>query len=214
MRLMLGVLLTAAAACGQTGISESLQPQGLKLEAVEYKGRKAMKLTELAGEVVDGHLCLLKGETIRDGVIDVWLSGEPGAGASAGARGFVGVAFRVKGTGEKYEAFYLRPTNGRAQDQVRRNHSAQYISHPDHHWQRLRKEFPEKYESYVDLQPGEWTRVRIVVKGRTAQLFVHGAEQPTLIVNDLIMGEESGGVALWVGPGTVAHFADFKVTKQ
>src|SRR5206468_6159800 len=47
----------------------------------------------------------------------------------------------------KYECFYLRPTNGRADDQVRRNHSTQYISHPDFPWFRLRKEFPEKYES-------------------------------------------------------------------
>jgi hypothetical protein len=214
MRLALILLVTAAAACGQVGISESLQPQGLKLEMVEYKGRKAVKLTELPGEAGDGHLCVLKGETIGDGVIELWMVGEPGAGAGAGARGFVGVAFRVKGTGEKYEAFYLRPTNGRAPDQVRRNHSAQYISHPDHHWQRLRKEFPEKYETYVDLQPGEWTRVRVAVKGTTARLYVHGAEQPTLVVNDLISGEASGGVALWVGMGTVAHFADFKVSKQ
>ncbi len=214
MKLIMGVLLTAAAACGQVEISESLQPQGLKMEVVDFKGRKAMKFTELSGQQVDGNLCLLKGESFRDGAIDLWLAGEPAPGAGAGARGFVGVAFRVKGTGEKYEAFYLRPTNGRAPDQVRRNHSAQYISHPNHHWLRLRKEFPEKYESYVDLQPGEWTQVRVVVKGKTAQLFVHGAAQPALIVNDLIMGEESGGVALWVGPGTVAHFADFKVTKQ
>lgn len=214
MRLMLGLLLAASAACGQVGISEYLQPQGLKMESVDYKGRKAMKFTELPGQQSDGSLCLLKGEQIQDGIIELWMAGEPGPGAGTAARGFVGIAFRVKGTGEKYEAFYLRPTNGRAPDQVRRNHSAQYISHPDHHWQRLRKEFPEKYESYVDLQPGEWTRVKVVVKGKSAQLFVHGAEQPTLIVNDLIMGEESGGVALWVGPGTVAHFADFKVTKQ
>ncbi len=214
MRVLLTLLMTTAAACGQVGISEYLQPLGLKMEVAAYKGRKATKFTELQSGQVDGHLCLLKGETLRDGAIDLWLAGEPAPGAGAGARGFVGVAFRVKGTGEKYEAFYLRPTNGRAQDQVRRNHSAQYISHPGYHWERLRRQFPEKYESYVDLQPGEWTQVRVVVKGKSAQLFVHGAAQPALIVNDLFMGEESGGVALWVGPGTVAHFADFKVTKQ
>jgi hypothetical protein len=212
MRLLLAFL--AVAAYGQMGISERLQPQGLKLESVDYRGRKAVKLTELPGVQSDGNLCLLKGETLQDGAVELWMAGEPGAGASSAARGFVGLAFRVRGTGDKYEAFYLRPTNGRAPDQVRRNHSAQYISHPDHHWQRLRKEFPEKYESYVDLQPGEWTKVKVVVKGKTAQLFVHGAEQPTLIVNDLLLGEEGGGVALWVGPGTMAHFADFKVTRR
>lgn len=40
----------------------------------------------------------------------------------------------------KLEAIYLRPTNGRADDQLRRNHAVQYISHPEHLWERLRAE--------------------------------------------------------------------------
>jgi hypothetical protein len=70
--------------------------------------------------------------------------------------------------------FYLRPTNGRADDQVRRNHSAQYISSPEFPWYLLRKEFPEKYESY--FVPGEWTKMRIEVKGNRATLSVSGAD--------------------------------------
>ena len=213
MRLLACVALFAAGALAQAGISESLDLKGLKAEAVDYKGRKAMKFSELPGGTVDGSLGILKGEQIKDGAIDLWVAGEPGPGAGSGARGFVGVAFRVRPGGERYEAFYLRPTNGRADDQVRRNHSVQYISHPDHHWQRLRKEFPEKYESYTDLVPGEWTRMRIEVKGRGARLFVNGSAQPSLIVNDLFLGEEAGGIAFWVGPGTVAHFADFQVSR-
>ncbi len=212
MKVLMTALLAACSACAQVGISEAIELKGLKAEVVDYKGRRAMKFIEAPGAQGDGQLCILKQYTIKDGTIEVWLAGEPGASAGTGARGFVGVAFRVRPGGEKYEAFYLRPTNGRADDQVRRNHSAQYISHPDYPWQRLRKEFPEKYESYVDLAPGEWTRVRITVKGRQARLYVHDAAQPTLIVNDLFLGEDGGGVAFWVGPGTVAHFADFKVS--
>ena len=44
------------------------------------------------------------------------------------------------------------------------------MSHPDQPWHRLRKESPGVYESYVDLVPGEWTRVKIVVAGTTARL--------------------------------------------
>ena len=133
--------------------------------------------------------------------LEVEVAGEPRAGTEAGgARGFVGIAFRLQKDPLRYECFYLRPTNGRADDQLRRNHSAQYISHPDHPWHRLRKENPGVYESYVDLVPGEWTRVRIVVAGTKAQLFVHGAGQPTLVVNDLKLGSAEGAVALWIGP--------------
>ena len=87
-------------------------------------------------------------------------------GAPEGARGFVGIAFRVQGDLRTYDAFYLRPTNGRADDQVRRNHSAQYISHPDWPWFRFGRNFRRKYESYVDLVPGTWTKVRIEVRRR------------------------------------------------
>ena len=96
---------------------------------------------------------------------------------------------------------------------MRRNHSVQYISFPDYPWQRLRKEESEKYESYVDLVPGEWTKVKIVIEGVRARLYVHGSEQPTLIINDLKNGESKGALGLWIGPGTEAHFANLRVTQ-
>lgn len=180
-----------------------------------HKGRKAVRVTEAPG--VDANqepLVLLPVADFESGTIEAEVSGEPASSAGQGARGFVGIAFRVGEPASKFDAFYLRPTNGRADDQVRRNHSAQYISHPDFPWPRLRKEEPEKYESYVDLVPGEWTRVRVEIDGAKARLFVHGNEQPTLVVNDLKQGAWKGRVALWIGPGTVAHFRNVKVTKR
>ena len=88
----------------------------------------------------------------------------------------------------------------------------QYDSGPDYPWFRLRKETPGKYESYVDLVPGEWTPVKITVQGDKAKLYVHGSGQPTLIVNDLKNGITKGAVALWIGPGTIAHFSNLKIT--
>lgn len=183
-------------------------------ETVMFKGRKAVRVIDAAaGSVGDeGRLAILPDTEFEDGVIEVDLSGEVGANAPEGARGFVGLTFRTLPDASHFECFYLRPTNGRAQDQVRRNHSAQYISFPGFPWQRLRKEFPEKYESYVDLVPGEWTRVRIEISGVTARLFVHGSSQPALIVSDLKQGKSKGAVALWVGPGTVAHFSNLRIT--
>jgi len=147
-----------------------------------------------------------------NGDIEVELAGVPASDAQEGARGFVGIAFRLQPDNETYDAFYLRPTNGRADDQERRNHSAQYISHPAWTWSRLRKETPSKYESYVDLVAGEWTKVKIEVRGRVARLFVHDNQQPTLIVNDVKTGANGkGGIALWLDAGTVAHFRNLRV---
>jgi len=107
--------------------------------------------------------------------------------------------------------FYLRPTNGRADDQIRRNHSAQYVSHPHFTWDRLRHESPGVYESYVDLEPGAWTPIKIVVSGKTARLYVNGAAQPTLIVNDLKHGDGPGRIALWAHVETDAYFGPIAV---
>ena len=192
-----------------------LKSRNVKTEMVAYKGHRALRVADAApADVGDGErLVILNKTEFQDGVIEIDLTGEPGAGAGAGARGFVGMAFRIAPDASKFECFYLRPTNGRADDQVRRNHSTQYISFPDFPWPKLRKEFPEKYESYVDLVPGEWTKVKIEVRGEQARLYIHGNAQPTLLVNDLKLGVAKGAIGLFIGPGTIAHFRDLRVTQ-
>jgi hypothetical protein len=158
-------------------------------------------------------LAVVADSDFSNGVIEAEIAGEPAPGAPEGARGFVGIAFRVQPDLHTYDAFYLRPTNGRADDQLRRNHSTQYISQPEWTWERLRTESPGRYESYVDLEPGKWTRIRIEVQGEHARLYVDGQPQPTLIVNDLKSGAAGhGAIALWSNPGTIAHFRDLRVT--
>jgi hypothetical protein len=193
----------------------------VKAATVTHDGKRAVRLTSAArppaGPSADPieKLAIIEASDFSNGVIEAEIAGAPEAGAIQAARGFVGIAFRVQPDGKTYDAFYLRPTNGRADDQVRRNHSAQYISHPDWTWVRFRKEAPEKYESYVDLVPGAWTTIRIEVRGSQARLFVHGAPQPTLIVNDLKTGAASrGAIALWIDVGTEAHFRNIRVTPQ
>jgi hypothetical protein len=160
-------------------------------------------------------LAVIEGTDFTNGVIEAEIAGVPAPDAPEAARGFVGIAFRVKPDSKSYDAFYLRPTNARADDQVRRNHSAQYVSHPDWPWPRLRKEAPERYESYVDLEAGKWTRIRIEVDGDHARLFVHGQSQPTLVVNDLKTGAQGrGAIALWTHESTVAHFRALRVTAR
>jgi len=179
---------------------------------VTYKGHKALKLVETAGVYNGDAVALLDGFEFKDGTIEVDIAGSPGSGSSATARGFVGVAFRSEPRGAALDCFYLRPTNGRADDQLRRNHSTQYVSHPAYPWERLRSETPGVYESYVDLESGSWTHVRIEVSGVSARLFVNHAMQPTLIVNDLKRGVTSGAIGLWVGPGTEAYFRNLYVS--
>ncbi len=176
------------------------------------------QLTQLAQrgsiEGVDlEQLAVIEGSDFSSGVIEAEIAGAPAPDAGAGARGFVGIGFRVQPDLRTYDAFYLRPTNGRAEDQERRNHATQYISHPDWPWFRLRQESPSKYESYVDLVPGVWTKIKIDVRGDKARLYVNDNPQPALIVNDVKSGANArGAVALWIGPGTIGHFRNVTVT--
>jgi hypothetical protein len=186
--------------------------QNCDTRVVNAGGKKYLEaLARKDADATAGSFVWLEGIEFGDGTIELELSGEPGPGASDTARGFVGIAFRADAAGKSMEIVYLRPTNGRADDQVRRNHSIQYESLPDYPWFRLRKETPEKYESYVDLVPGAWTKYRLTVEATKARLYVHGAQQPSLVVSDLKLGPRKGRVGLWVGPGTLARFASVNV---
>lgn len=192
--------------------------KGLRLTLSEEARRRLGSMTPEARAQVQFRLELLasiEGLAFSNGVIEVEIAGAPAPGAGEGARGFVGIAFRLQKDNQTYDAFYLRPTNGRADDQERRNHASQYVSLPEWPWFRLRKETPSKYESYVDLVPGEWTKIKIEVRGTQARLYVHDNEQPTLIVNDVKSGAQGkGAVALWLEPGTVAHFRNLTVRPE
>jgi hypothetical protein len=207
----LTLVVSAAGPTRQIAIENN---QGLELvraaaKPVDYKGHKALQLVAAAD---NDSVALVKDLDFKDGTVEVDLAGLPGPGASNTARGFVGVAFRSAPHATAFDCFYLRPTNGRADDQLRRNHSAQYVSEPDYGWERLRTQTPGVYESYVDLETGAWTHVRIEVSGVRARLFVNGAAQPALIVNDLKRGVTSGAVGLWIGPGTEAYFRNLQIT--
>jgi hypothetical protein len=208
MKPLLAVLVIAPL-CAQT--PDKVETHGVLVANAMYQGKSAVRLDALPNAANGESYAILKGSRFHNGTIEVELAGKPAANAGPGARGFIGMAFRVQGN--RYEYIYLRPTNGRVDDQVRRNHSTQYGAHPGFDFDRLRKESPEKYESYVDLEPGTWTKYRIVIDGTKARLFVHGAAQPCLVVNDLKLGDSEGAVALWVGPGTEGYFANLKITQ-
>jgi enterochelin esterase-like enzyme len=182
-----------------------LHMRGVAASVATYQGRRALRIVEPDAERKGG-LALLPGVRFTDGTIEVDVAGRRGPFAVPDDRGFIGLAFRVRPDAATYEYLYIRPDNGRALDQVRRNHSTQYAAQPAFDFGRLRKESPERYESYVDLEPGAWTRLRIDVAGTTARFYVHGATQPALVVNDLKLGTEGGGIGLWIGPGTEGYF--------
>src|SRR5437762_11934779 len=100
---------------------KNLQFQNVIAKKVMYRGKRGLRLFEKEDEPdANGEaLAILTTSEFRDGVIEALVAGLPREGADAGARGFIGIAFRVAPNGTQFECFYLRPTNGRANDQLR-----------------------------------------------------------------------------------------------
>jgi hypothetical protein len=184
-----------------------------KAEVVTYRGRRAVHLVPLPGHQTptDAMLAILNARDFKDGTIELEVAGSRREGTQPDERGFIGIAFHVQPHGLRFENIYLRPANGRADNQLQRNHSVQYCSEPDYPWHRLREENPGQYESYVDLEPGVWTKMKIVVSGTKASLYINGAQQPCLIVNDLKLGDTHGQIALWAHWSTDGYFSNLTV---
>lgn len=208
---------------------QSLQSQSIKLNKSTLEAvHVSMSLEKLMGrEVVkvikDSTIdqtdaptfAKLKGFEFSNGTIEINVLSRLLPNAPVSARGFIGLAFRINNDNSKFESIYIRPTNGRAESQVRRNHSIQYFSYPDYDYERFRKEAPEQYESYADMALNEWIKLKIVVKDARAQLYLNENKQPSLIINDLKHGAStSGSVGLWIDIGTEGFFSDLKISKQ
>jgi Domain of Unknown Function (DUF1080) len=210
-------------------VSKNLMAQKIKLEAnnlianqvslsfEKLEGKKVVKVIKdsTVKAVDEATFVRIKDLDFKDGIIEVTVLSRLLKTAAPSDRGFIGVAFRINADNSKFECIYIRPTNGRAEEQIRRNHSIQYFSFPDFKFPRLRKEAPEMYESYADMGLNEWIKIKIVVKGKQAKLFLNDNKQLSLVVNDLKLGgNASGALGLFVDVGTEGYFRDLKVTKQ
>jgi hypothetical protein len=64
------------------------------------------------------------------------------------------------------------------------------------------------------MEPGVWIHLKVEVEGIKARLYVNGATQPALIVNDLKLGDTHGAVALWSHTFTDGYFANLRVQES
>jgi len=196
----------------------SLEPVQVIMSVTNIDGKKVVRVardTATKGADIPTFVRLSNTGDFSNGTIEVMLLSRLLPTADPAARGFIGVAFRINKDNSQFESIYIRPTNGRADDQLRRNHSTQYFSYPDYPFARLRKEAEGKYESYADMGLNEWIKMKIVVQHAQAKLYLNDNPQPVLVVNDLKLGAEgSGAIGLWVDSGTDAFFRDIKVVKE
>src|SRR5262245_54456478 len=104
------VLVQCVTASAQTPASYALESaSGLRLinvaaEPATLDGKKGLRLTLApGGSPAAEQLAVIEGLEFSSGVIEAEIAGAPGPGAAEGARGFVGIAFRLQPDGQTYD---------------------------------------------------------------------------------------------------------------
>jgi len=166
---------------------------------------RGVHVTEKAGPGV----VWIEGSDFAQGTIEVDVRGRDVLQQS-----FVGVAFHRRDD-NTYDAVYLRPFNFQADDPIRRQNAVQYIAVPEYDWPRLRTEFPSEFENPVDpsVAPTEWVALRVVVNGRTVQVYVGAVKSPALEVRKL-GSHDRGMIGLWTGNNSDGDFANLRITQM
>jgi len=169
-----------------------------KAKLAKKDSSDAIKITKTdADEIV-----WLENYTFTNGTIEFDAKGKSAPPQSS----FVGIAFRVVDQ-TTYDAVYFRPFNFCSPNHVNKSHAVQYISHPDWTWKHLRNKHTGEYEKGIDSAPNgdEWFHVKIVVQKPEVKVYVNGAINPSLVVNEL-SDRKDGSVGLWCnGFGIIAN---------
>jgi len=176
-----------------------------------WKGATSLaKLVDKDGapaiEVKGEGVIWLDGYEFTNGTIEFDAKGKSGPPQS----NFMGIVFRA--VDEKtYDTVYFRPFNFRAPKPDNKSHAVQYSSHPDWPWARLRKERTGQYEKGIEPAPDgdAWFHAKVVVAKPKVSVFVNGAAEPSLVVDELT-ARTGGSVGLFATKYGV--IANLKIT--
>jgi hypothetical protein len=224
------LLLASVSAFGQhldLAKTDQVLPNNVNTSSAEFDGRKCLKvsLTEemqarMRGGLGGDQATFARAPLVfQNGVIEVDVAGAVNGRGSPDARGFVGIAFRVDKDVSKFEAIYLRMTNGLKAEPPppppRNERAIQYFSYPDWSFARFRKEFPGRYEKAANIGPKQWIRLRLEINGTVAKAYVNNEPEPALTVKDLRMGADAkGAIGLWVDDGSDGYFSNLRITNH
>ena len=158
---------------------------------------------------------ILKNSDFHNGEIRVKMLSRLLPDAPDFARGFIGIVFRVNEKGNEFESYYVRPTNGRHPDPIRRSHGSQYFSYPGYTFEYFREFGIVDYEAQVNIGLNEWIQLKAVIEDEKGYFYVNDMENPALIVNDLKHGKDARGeVGFYVDTGPEAFFSALEIINK
>lgn len=176
-----------------------------ELSLIHEDAYKGIRLSKAYGE----GLAWINGIAFSNGTIEFDVRGE-----NIKMHSFVGIAFH--GINDStFDAIYLRPFRFQETNDTLRKHSIQYISLPDFTWQKLRKDFPDKYENAINPSPdpNSWIHVRVVIEGTSISVFINGNKEPILVV-EKVTALHKGKIAFYTADTSGGDFANLKISKK
>lgn len=193
---------------------ENFKAVHTEIKNVEMEGEEVLSVIkkEKLMEFDENTYAKLTGLSFHNGIIEVKMLSRLLPDAPDFARGFIGIAYRINEDDTKFESYYVRPTNGRVSDPVRKAHGSQYFSYPKYTFAYFRDHNMTQYEAPVDIGLNEWIKLKAVIDGERAEFYINDGIKPTLVVEDMKHGaKQSGQIGFFVDIGTEAFFKDLKV---
>jgi hypothetical protein len=160
--------------------------------SVEYRNQQAVRFDSRPGV----GLAWVEGLRFSVGKIDLNIAASPQE---------VGIAFHVQNERE-FEAICFQIGNEAQDEGESQRVVVRYLStDPDRN---------ANHEAQFDLpysQSGEWFKVRTSISKEVVAVFISGGNIPILSVDNSGRGAIYGSVGLWIGPGSSALVADFRI---
>lgn len=150
--------------------------------------------------------------SFHNGIIEVKMLSRLLPDAPDFARGFIGIAFRINEDDSMFESFYVRPTNSRVDDKIRKNRAIQYFSYPKYTFDYFRKNGILDFEGTADIGLDEWIILKIIINGSKGEFYLNNEEKPVLVVKNMKHGDSRGAIGLFVDIGTEGFFKDLDIT--
>ncbi len=208
IQLSLAITLTSLSllvGCSNKTINLSKEDVHLVNRQIVQSPTQSSKVLMLNNQMGDG-LAILKNKRFDEGIIEIELKGENLPG-----RSFIGLAFNIQND-STYEAIYFRPFNFQADEQIKREHSVQYISHPKNTWRYLRTNFEGQYEAEYTRKPSpdEWFSISISIDSEN--VTVYDEESNTELLRVVRLEKQmSDRIGLWTGNNSKGEFRKLMV---
>ncbi len=160
-------------------------------ELAEYNGYETLMLK--------GGIAYLKDTDFLNGIIEFDI-------AIPKQRGFMGAVWRLQDR-QNYEEFYIRPHQSGNPD------ANQYtpVFNGLASWQLY---YGEGYGQPVNYIFEEWMHVKILVSGKSGEVYIMNMEEPALIIYDMKRDLLDGKIGVEAGNFAAGKFANFKYTLE